>query len=91
MVIISGVPIFRIFTVESFCHYHTKFWTDSLINKEIIPISKKGHIFFETPCKMEIDLWHCLGRVKHSIIAKFHRTDLVICSHSSEGKISSYS
>ena len=28
---------------------------------------------------------------KTSIIAKFHRTDLVICSHSREGKTPSYS
>ena len=29
-------------------------------------------------CKMDLDLWDCLGRVKIGIIAKFHRTDLVI-------------
>ena len=34
--------------------------------------------------KMDIDLWDCLGRVKSHIIAKFYRTDLVICSLSSE-------
>ena len=28
--------------------------------------------------KMDLDLWDCLGRVK--LIAKFQRTDLVICS-----------
>ena len=33
---------------------------------------------------MDLDLWDCLGRVK--FIVKFHRTDLVICSHSREGK-----
>ena len=32
--------------------------------------------------KTDLDLWDCLGRVKIGIIAKFHRTDLVICSHS---------
>ena len=29
-------------------------------------------------CKTDLDLWDCLGRVKIGIIAKFHRTDLVI-------------
>ena len=33
--------------------------------------------------KMDLDLWHCLGRVK--LIAKFNRTDLVICSLSRDG------
>ena len=39
--------------------------------------------------KTDLDLWDCLGRVK--LIAKFHRTDLVICSHSREEKNLSYS
>ena len=29
-------------------------------------------------CKMDLDLLDCLGSVKFGIIAKFHRTDLVI-------------
>ena len=29
-------------------------------------------------CKMDLDLWNCLGMVKIGIIAKFHRTNLVI-------------
>ena len=29
-------------------------------------------------CKTDLDFWDCLGRVKIGIIAKFHRTDLVI-------------
>ena len=33
---------------------------------------------------MDLDLWDFSGRVK--LIAKFHRTDLVICSHSRERK-----
>ena len=47
--------------------------------------------------KLNLDLWDCLGRVdclekgKIGIIAKFHRTDLVICSDSREGKTLSYS
>ena len=41
--------------------------------------------------KMDLDLKDCLGRVKLVLVAKFHRTDSVICSHSREGKTSSYS
>ena len=33
----------------SFHYNHTKFWKDSLINKEIIPISKKVHVFLRHP------------------------------------------
>ena len=29
-------------------------------------------------CKTDLDLWDCLGRWKIGIVAKFHRTDLVI-------------
>ena len=35
--------------------------------------------------KTDLDLWDSLGRVK--LIAKFHRTGLVICSHSTDGKL----
>ena len=41
--------------------------------------------------KMDVDLLDCFGKVKLVIIAKFQRTDLVICSHSGEGKTPSYS
>ena len=43
--------------------------------------------------KMYLDFWDCLGRVKLVLqcIAKFQRTDLIICSHSREGKPPSYS
>ena len=34
---------------ESFCFNQTKFWRDSLINKGIIPISKKVHVFLRHP------------------------------------------
>ena len=40
---------------------------------------------------MDLDLWDYLGGVQISIIAKIHRTDLGICSHSREGKTPSYS
>ena len=40
---------------------------------------------------MDLDLWDCLGRVKIGIIAKFHRTDLVIWSHSIGTNHPSYS
>ena len=36
--------------------------------------------------KMDLDLCDCQGRVKTLIIAKYHKTDVVICSHSIEGK-----
>ena len=39
--------------------------------------------------KTNLDLWDYLGRLK--LIAKFHWTDLVICSQSREGKTPSYS
>ena len=41
--------------------------------------------------KMDLDFLHCLRKGETGIIAKFHRTDLVICSHSREGKTPSYS
>ena len=42
-------------------------------------------------CKMDLDLWDCLGMGKTGIIARFHRTDLVIWSHSRGTKPPSYS
>ena len=52
--------------------------------------------------KIDLDFWDCFGRKisrclemvrkgKTCIIANFHRADLVICSHSREGKILSFS
>ena len=41
--------------------------------------------------KTDLDLWDCLGRVKLILLQKFYRTDLVICSHSMEGKPPSHS
>ena len=54
--------------------------------------------------KVDLGLWDCLGRVKDGsrslglfwkgkilVSVKFHRTDLVICCHSGEGKNPSYS
>ena len=41
--------------------------------------------------KTDLDLWNHLGKGKTCIIAKFHRTDLVICGHSREKKTPSYS
>ena len=43
---------------------------------------------------MDLDLWDCLGLFRNGktrILAKFQWTDLVICSHSREGKPLSYS
>ena len=41
--------------------------------------------------KTGLDFLDCLGRVKLIFIEKICRTDLVICSHSREGKTLSYS
>ena len=40
--------------------------------------------------KMDLDLWD-FRKGKTCIIGEFHRTGLVICTHSKEGKSSSYS
>ena len=42
--------------VESFCYYHTKFWKDSLINKEVMLISKKVHVFLRHPIRCFLDM-----------------------------------
>ena len=36
--------------------------------------------------KMDLDLWDLFRKGKTRILAKFHRTDLAICSGSREGK-----
>ena len=41
--------------------------------------------------KMDLNLWDCFGWKETHSKAKFCRTDLVICSHSREGKPPSYS
>ena len=41
--------------------------------------------------KTDLDLLDFIRRVETCFIAKFHRTDLVIFSHSREGKTPSYS
>ena len=40
---------------------------------------------------MDLDLWDWFRKGKTHIIAKFHKTDLIICSHSREWKTPSYS
>ena len=61
-----------------------------------IPLVIRQSFFFQNDprnldpsYKMDLDLQDCLGRIKlvHCISAKFHRTDLAICSHSREGKL----
>ena len=39
---------------------------------------------------MDLDLWDCLKEGKTANIAKCHRTDLVLCSQSREGKWNKY-
>ena len=41
--------------------------------------------------KTDLDLWDLFRKGKTCITAKFHRTFLVICTHSREGKTLSYS
>ena len=55
-----------------------------------LPNQKKN---LDLSYKIDLDLWDCLRNVKTHIIAKYHRTDLVICycTHSREGKTPSYS
>ena len=50
-----------------FFDYKTEFFSSQNNPKDLYP-----------SCKMDLDLKDCLGRVKIGIIAKFHRTDLVI-------------
>ena len=46
----------------------------------------------EPSYKIDLDFWDCLeGMVKKSYYAELHKIDLVICSHSREGKTPSYS
>ena len=40
--------------------------------------------------EMDLDLWDLVRKGKTCIIANFHKTDVVICSHSREGKTLSY-
>ena len=60
---------------------------DQITYNKIYPISsiiRQSFSFQNNPkdldpsCKMDLDLWDCLVRVKIGIVAKFHRTDLVI-------------
>ena len=69
--------------IENFC----KVLMVLLINKDVPYFFDYKTEFFsfqnnpkdlDPSCKMDLDLRHCLGRVKIGIIAKFHRTDLVI-------------
>ena len=55
------------FNLPYFFDYKTEFFSFQNNPKDLDP-----------SCKMDLDLWDCLGRVKIGIIAKFHRTDLVI-------------
>ena len=41
--------------------------------------------------KMDLDLWGLFRKGRTHITVKFHRIDLVKCSHSREGKTASYS
>ena len=58
---------FSFFYIPYFFGYKTEFFSSQNNPKDLDP-----------SCKMDLDLWDCLGRVKLGIIAKFHGTDLVI-------------
>ena len=53
--------------VPYFFDYKTEFFSFQNNPKDLDPSSKT-----------DLDLWDCLGRAKIGIIAKLHRTDLVI-------------
>ena len=70
--------------IPYFFKYKTDFYFPFQNNPKDLDPSYK--IDLDPPSKMDLDLWDCLGRVKTHIIAKLHRTDLVICSYSREGQ-----
>ena len=55
-----------------------------MANYRISPIIRRRFFFqnnskdLDPSSKTDLDLWDCLGTVKIGIIAKFHRTDLII-------------
>ena len=60
----------------------SKFSHDADANDAAADDAKAMTINLDQSYKMDLDLWDCLDR----IIAKLHRTELDICSHSREGK-----
>ena len=81
-------PLKILHQIKLFTHffsYKTDFFPSNQSQKSR-SILQDGSRSFGLSYKRGIDLWECLGRVKTCIIAKFHRTDLVICSHSGEEK-----
>ena len=52
---------------------------------------QNNHKNLDPSYKRDLDLWDCLERVKLVLQQKLHRTDLIICTHSREGKTPSYS
>ena len=58
-----------VISIQYFFGYKTEFFSFQNNPKDLEP-----------SCKADLDLWDCLGKI--GIIAKFHRTNLVIWSHS---------
>ena len=59
----------------------------SLIIRQSFSLPKNPKVL-DPSYKMDLDLWECLGKgsnLYYQIVTKFHRTDLVIFSHSREG------
>ena len=55
-------------------------------NPELVSLPKQSQKSRSIIYKTGLDLWDCLGRVKQIIIAKLHRTDLVIVVILERGK-----
>ena len=64
-------------SIPYFFDYKTGFFSFQNNPKDLDPSCKTDLDLWDC-CKTDLDLWDCLGRVKIGIIAKFHRTDLVI-------------
>ena len=62
-------------------NYHIKAFTTKTYH--ISSIIRQNFSFQNNPkdldpsCKVDLDLWDCLGQVKTGIIAKFHRTKFI--------------
>ena len=48
---------------------------------------KQSPKYLDLSYETDLDLWECLGRIKLVLQLKCNRTDLSICSHSSEGLV----
>ena len=56
--------------------YLNNYRISSIIRREFFSFQNNPKDL-DPSCKMDLDLWDCLGMGKIGIIARFHRTDLV--------------